>query len=79
LRWATPLGWAEELRPFTGARPAVLLLPVAASVVLLWVAGRLGASRDIGSGLLPVGDTAEPRLACCRRRPLRHCAASAAA
>ena len=22
LRWATPLGWAEELRPFTGAQPA---------------------------------------------------------
>jgi polyether ionophore transport system permease protein len=63
LRWATPLGWAEELRPFTGARPAVLLLPVAASVVLLWVAARLGASRDIGSGLLPAHDTAEPRLA----------------
>ena len=23
LRWLTPLGWAEELRPFTGGRPAV--------------------------------------------------------
>ena len=31
LRWATPLGWAEELRPFTGPRPLVLLLPLAAS------------------------------------------------
>jgi ABC-2 type transport system permease protein len=63
LRWATPLGWAEELRPFAGARPAVLLLPVAASVVLLVIAGRLSAARDTGSGLLPVRDTAEPRLA----------------
>ena len=27
LRWATPLGWAEELRPFTGARPARAAAP----------------------------------------------------
>ena len=32
LRWTTPLGWAEELRPFTGIRPAVLLLPLAAGL-----------------------------------------------
>jgi len=63
LHWATPLGWAEELRPFTGARPTVLLLPVVAGVVLLGIAGRLAAARDVGSGLLPVRDTAEPRLA----------------
>jgi len=53
LRWATPLGWAEEMRPFADTRPVVLLLPVAASVLLLWLAARLGATRDIGSGLLP--------------------------
>lgn len=53
LRWATPLGWAEEMRPFAGPRPAVLLLPVVASALLLWLAARLGAARDIGSGLLP--------------------------
>jgi len=53
LRWATPLGWAEEMRPFADARPVVLLLPVVASVLLLWLAARLGATRDIGSGLLP--------------------------
>jgi len=53
LRWLTPLGWAEEMRPFAGPRPVVLLLPVVASVLLLWLAARLGAARDIGSGLLP--------------------------
>jgi polyether ionophore transport system permease protein len=53
LRWLTPLGWAEEMRPFAGPRPVVLLLPVAASALLLLVAVRLGATRDIGSGLLP--------------------------
>ncbi|HEV3293407.1 MAG TPA: hypothetical protein VG123_30885 [Streptosporangiaceae bacterium] len=53
LRWATPLGWAEEMRPFAGPRPVVLLLPVAASALLLLAAARLGAARDLGSGLLP--------------------------
>ena len=62
LRWATPLGWAEELRPFTGARPLVLLLPAAASMLLLVAALRIAAGRDIGTGVLPARDTAEPRL-----------------
>jgi len=53
LRWLTPLGWAEEMRPFAGPRPAVLLLPAAASALLLVTAARLGAARDLGSGLLP--------------------------
>jgi ABC-2 type transport system permease protein len=62
LRWATPLGWAEQLRPFSGARPAVLLLPAVASVLLLLAAARIAEGRDIGTGLLPARDTAEPRL-----------------
>jgi ABC-2 type transport system permease protein len=62
LRWATPLGWAEELRPFTGARPLVLLLPATATALLLLVAARVAAGRDIGTGVLPARDTAEPRL-----------------
>jgi ABC-2 type transport system permease protein len=62
LRWTTPLGWAEELRPFTGAHPLVLLLPAATSVLLLACAALLGAGRDIGTGVLPARDAAEPRL-----------------
>ena len=62
LRWATPLGWAEQLRPFAGARPLVLLLPLAASALLLLLAARIAASRDIGTGILPARDRAEPRL-----------------
>jgi ABC-2 type transport system permease protein len=63
LRWLTPLGWAEELRPFADPRPLVLLLPVAASAVLLALAGRIALTRDIGTGVLPSRDSAAPRLA----------------
>jgi ABC-2 type transport system permease protein len=62
LRWATPLGWAEELRPFTGPQPLVLLLPAAASVLLLLFSARIAAVRDTGTGLLPARDSAAPRL-----------------
>jgi polyether ionophore transport system permease protein len=62
LRWATPLGWSEELRPFSGAQPLVLLLPVFASALLLAVAAWIAARRDVGTGLLPARDKAEPRL-----------------
>jgi ABC-2 type transport system permease protein len=62
LRWATPLGWAEELRPFTGAQPLVLLLPAAVTLLSLAAATRFAARRDIGTGLLPARDSAEPNL-----------------
>jgi ABC-2 type transport system permease protein len=61
LRWATPLGWVEELRPFAGARPAVLVLPLVASGLLLVVALALNAARDVGTGLLSARDSAAPR------------------
>jgi polyether ionophore transport system permease protein len=62
LRWATPLGWAEELRPFAGPRPLVLLLPAATSVLPLAAAGLLAVGRDVGIGLLRAPDSAEPRF-----------------
>jgi len=62
LRWLTPLGWAEEMRPFAGARPAVVLLPAVATVLLLGIAARLGAARDVGSGLIRERTAASPRL-----------------
>jgi polyether ionophore transport system permease protein len=62
LRWATPLGWAEELRPFADPQPLVLLTPAASAVLLLAAAGTLWVRRDIGSGLLPARDAAPPRL-----------------
>ncbi len=62
LRWATPLGWAEELRPFSGSNPLVLLLPFGTSAALLAAAAWLNRRRDIGSGLLPARDSGDPRL-----------------
>jgi ABC-2 type transport system permease protein len=62
LRWATPLGWAEEMRPLTGARPVVLVLPLAATAVLLSAAMGIARRRDVGSGLLAERESAQPRL-----------------
>ncbi|HEY2043356.1 MAG TPA: hypothetical protein VGH11_11835 [Jatrophihabitans sp.] len=62
LRWITPLGWAELLRPFAGPQPFVLVLPAATTVLLLAASARLAADRDIGTGLLPARDSADPRL-----------------
>jgi ABC-2 type transport system permease protein len=62
LRWATPLGWAEELRPFAGPQSLALLLPALATVALLALAARIAATRDIGTGVLPAHDSADPNL-----------------
>ncbi len=62
MRWLTPLGWAEQMRPYTGAQPLVLLLPIVAGIVLIALAVRIATARDIGSGLLPARDSAPARL-----------------
>lgn len=60
LRWATPLGWVEELQPLTGPRP-LALLPIAALAAFLgglsvYLAGR----RDLGAGILDEQGSASP-------------------
>jgi len=53
LRWTSPLGWVEELRPLTGPRP-VGLIPVAAlALVAAAAAFAVAARRDLGASLLP--------------------------
>lgn len=56
LRWASPLGWVEELHPLTGSRPAALIpiatLTIAAAVIAAWTASR----RDLGASVLPSHD-----------------------
>ena len=51
LSWLSPLGWALEVRPYAGDRFAVLLLPLATTVVLVAVAFSLLARRDVGAGM----------------------------
>lgn len=62
LRWTTPLGWSEELRAFAHPQPAVLILPLVASVALLILTGRIALRRDVGSGLIQAHDRTTPRL-----------------
>ncbi|HSS67280.1 MAG TPA: ABC transporter permease [Nocardioidaceae bacterium] len=52
LTWVSPLGWAEEMRPFAGDRwwPLAILL-VVASVLVLGAVRRQGA-RDYQAGLI---------------------------
>lgn len=60
LRWASPLGWVEELRPLTSPRP-LALLPIAGLVVLLaGLAVHLAGSRDLGASTIPDRTTGSP-------------------
>src|SRR5215469_5339242 len=55
LSWVSPLGWVELTRAFGsgGERWWVLVLPLAASAVLVAAAFALAAWRDHSAGLLP--------------------------
>jgi len=61
LRWASPLGWPEQLRPFTGSSPlawlpiALLVLGLTGGAIL--IAGR----RDLGASALPSRDSPPAR------------------
>jgi ABC-2 type transport system permease protein len=61
LRWASPLGWIEELRPLTGSRPFAFLPIVALVAVLALVSVRLAAARDLGASAIPERDARAPR------------------
>lgn len=62
LRWLTPLGWSEEMRPFAHAEPLVALLPLGTAAALIAGAGLIAVRRDVGSGLLRAGERAPVRL-----------------
>ncbi|MDQ6945003.1 MAG: hypothetical protein M3256_01740 [Actinomycetota bacterium] len=80
LRWASPLGWCEQLHPLTGSSPSALapmvVLVVTATLAAVTVAGR----RDVGAGVLAGHDTPTSStallsgpgslaLGCCARWP----------
>ena len=52
LSWLSPIGWNQQIRAFAGDRWSVLILPLAATAVLVPVAFTLRRRRDLGSGLL---------------------------
>lgn len=61
LSWLSPIGWAQQLRPYAGERWWVLLLPLALTVAFTLLAVRLGARRDLDAGVL--SDRAGPAVA----------------
>lgn len=64
LRWASPIGWSQQMRAYGENLWWPLLVPIATAVVLCAVALRLEAARDVGAGLLPArgGPTQATRL-----------------
>lgn len=63
LRWASPIGWAESLRPLTGSDLTGLIPLTAITATSISLALFLATRRDLGSGLLADGPSSE------RRRP----------
>lgn len=54
LRWASPLGWFSEVRPFAGVRVLPLVLLAASTLVLGAAAVFLAGLRDSGAAILSV-------------------------
>ncbi|GAB1515042.1 ABC transporter permease [Actinophytocola sp. KF-1] len=52
LSWVSPIGWAQQVRPFAGDRWWVLVYLVAFAVLVAAAAYALVARRDHGAGLL---------------------------
>ncbi|SES40158.1 ABC transporter permease [Actinokineospora terrae] len=61
LSWASPLAWAQQVRPYAGDRWWVGGLAVLTAAVVSTAAYALVARRDLGGGLLP--DRAGPARA----------------
>lgn len=53
LSWASPIGWAQRVRPFADERWWLLALATAVAIGFAVAAHALCARRDLGAGLLP--------------------------
>jgi ABC-2 type transport system permease protein len=53
LTWVSPVGWGQEMRPWGANRWWPFILLVGLTGVLLAVAARLEARRDLGAGMMP--------------------------
>jgi ABC-2 type transport system permease protein len=63
MRWLSPLGWIEELRPLTGSQPLALIPIIVFTAALGVAAVTLAAKRDLGSSWLPDHSSATARTA----------------
>jgi len=62
VRWSTPLGWMDELRPYGDTDLRALLPMLAVPVLLAALAVTLRARRDTGGALLATDAGREPHL-----------------
>ncbi len=53
LSWLSPIGWAQQFRPYAGNRWWVLGITLAFTALVVAAAGMLAAGRDLGGGVLP--------------------------
>jgi len=64
MRWISPLGWAENVHPFTGSQPLALLpialLTIGAAALAVTLAGR----RDLGTAVLARREAVNQTLVC---------------
>lgn len=51
--WVTPVGWAQQLRPFAGENWNAAAVAVVAAAALCITGWRLSARRDVAAGLVP--------------------------
>lgn len=63
VSYLSPIGWAQQVRPFSDNTVALLLPSVVFVVVLLYLTTVLTAHRDVGTGMMPVrpGPARAPR------------------
>ena len=61
LRWTTPLGWSEIMRPFTDNDLVPLAPAVLSTAVLCLAAVTLASRRDVGDGVFASPDIVAPR------------------
>lgn len=61
VRWFSPLGWIEELRPPSPPSVVAMVVTLAATVAVALACLPMLTARDIGLGLLPSRDSRAPR------------------
>jgi ABC-2 type transport system permease protein len=61
LRWASPFGWIEELRPLVGSRPLAFVPIVALTAVVGIAAVRIAGQRDLGAAMFASRESRQPR------------------